>query len=431
VSVRAEAVSAERPSREAAAAEAAAAAAEATATAASDLDRRGLGLLGFAHLSVDLCQAATPALLPFFVERRGYSYAAAGALVFAATVGSSLIQPLFGHAADRLKLPWLMPAGVLLAGAGIGLAGVAPSYALTFAAIVLSGIGVAAFHPEGARHANYASGASKARGMSLFAVGGNAGFALGPALTTVCVLAFGLPGTLLLALIPGAAGVTLLVKRARLHGLRVRGAAAAEARPDAALQDRWGPFARLTALISLRSCVHFGLLAFVPVWFVTTLGTSEAAGNAALTAMLAAGAVGTVIGGRIADTVGRRTILLGALALAGPALVAFIQAPIGLAFPLIALTGMLVVGTFAITVVLGQEYLPNRLGMASGVTLGAAIGVGGAIAPLLGALADAQGIEAAMWTIAALPPAALAVGLTLPGQVPKTRSPASPSPGRI
>jgi FSR family fosmidomycin resistance protein-like MFS transporter len=177
--------------------------------------------------------------------------------------------------------------------------------------------------------------------------------------------------------------------------------------------------------------VHVGLLAFVPVWFVTTLGTSEAAGNGALTAMLAAGAVGTVIGGRIADTVARRTILLGALALAGPALVAFIQAPIGLAFPLIALTGMLVVGTFAITVVLGQEYLPNRLGMASGVTLGAAIGVGGAIAPLLGVLADAQGIEAAMWTIAALPPAALAVGLTLPGQVPKTRSPASPSPGRI
>ena len=259
-----------------------------------------------------------------------------------------------------------MPAGVLLAGAGIGLAGVAPSYALTFAAIVLSGIGVAAFHPEGARHANYASGASKARGMSLFAVGGNAGFALGPVLTTVCVLAVGLPGTLLLALLPLAAGVTLLVKRARLHGLRVRGAAAAEARPDAALQDRWGPFARLTAVISLRSCVHFGLLAFVPVWFVTTLGTSEAAGNGALTAMLAAGAVGTVIGGRIADTVGRRTILLGALALAGPALVAFIQAPIGLAFPLIALTGMLVVGTFAITVVLGQEYLPNRLGMASG-----------------------------------------------------------------
>ena len=405
---------------------------------AADLDRRGLALLGGAHLSVDLCQAAVPALLPFFVAQRGYSYAAAGALVFAATVGSSLIQPLFGHAADRLQLPWLMPAGVLAAGTGIALAGVASSYVLTFAAIALAGIGVAAFHPEGARYANYASGAGKARGMSLFALGGNAGFALGPALTTVCVLTLGLPGTLLLGLVPGVAGATLAAKRGRLHGLWARGAAAAAEDDEHVPEDRWAPFARLTGVISLRSCVHFGLLAFVPVWFVTRLNTSEAAGNAALTAMLASGAAGTLIGGRIADRVGRRTILLGCLALAGPLLAAFIAAPTAIALVLIALVGFTVVGTFAITVVIGQDYLPNRLGMASGVTLGAAIGVGGALAPLLGALADAHGIETAMWVIAALPVPALLLALTLPGerlrlprQVPKTRSPASPSPGRM
>jgi FSR family fosmidomycin resistance protein-like MFS transporter len=273
--------------------------------------------------------------------------------------------------------------------------------------------------------------------MGLFSLGGSAGFALGAALTTACVLAFGLPGTLLVGLVPIAAGTVLVVKTARLGGLRARGAAAAEARTEGAGPDRWGPFATLTAIISLRSCVHFGLLAFVPVWFVTTLGTSEAGGNAALTAMLAAGAVGTVIGGRIADRVGRRRIVLVCLALTAPLMAAFILAPLGLAFPLIVLLGLTIVGTFAITVVLGQEYLPNRLGMASGVTLGAAIGVGGALAPVLGALADAHGIEAAMWAIAATPLPALLLALTLPAdaraalQVPKTRSPASPSPGRM
>jgi FSR family fosmidomycin resistance protein-like MFS transporter len=398
------------------------------------LDRRGLALLGGAHMSVDLCQAAVPALLPFFVDQRGYSYAAAGALVFAATVGSSLIQPVFGHAADRLQLPWLMPAGVAAAGAGIGLAGLASSYVLTFAAIVLSGIGVAAFHPEGARHANYASGSAKARGMSLFAVGGNAGFALSPVLTTVCVLAFGLHGTLVLALLPLTAAAVLVIKRVRLGGLRARGAEAASQGARANGPDRWAPFARLTGVISLRSCVHFGLLSLVPAWFVTTLDTSEAVGNAGLTAMLAAGAVGTVIGGRLADRLGPRAILLACLAVVGPALALFLVAPTALAFALIALVGFTLVGTFALTVVLGQEYLPNRLGMASGVTLGAAIGVGGALAPALGALADAQGIETAMWVIAAIPLAALALALTLPAersQVPKTLSPASPSPGRI
>jgi FSR family fosmidomycin resistance protein-like MFS transporter len=331
-----------------------------------------------------------------------------------------------------------MPAGVFAAGAGIALSGLAPTYLLTFAAIVLSGIGVAAFHPEAARHANYASGAAKAQGMSLFALGGNAGFALGPVLTTAAVLAVGLSGTLLVALLPLTAGATLLVKRARLGAVRDRGKRAAEAAAEPHA-DRWGPFARLTGVISLRSCVHFGLLSFVPVWFVTTLDTSEAAGNAALTAMLAAGAAGTLIGGRLADRIGRRTILLACTALTAPLMAAFIAAPIVPAFLAIALVGFTVVGTFSITVVLGQEYLPNRLGMASGVTLGAAIGVGGALAPALGALADAQGIEATMWVIAAVPLAALALALTLPadgrlrvaGQVPKTRSPASPSPGRM
>jgi len=273
--------------------------------------------------------------------------------------------------------------------------------------------------------------------MSLFALGGNAGCALGPALTTASVLALGLKGALLIGVLPAMAGATLAAQRGRLRGLRARGAAAAESR-EGGPEDRWGPFARLTGVISLRSCVHFGLLAFVPVWFVTTLNTSEAAGNAALTAMLASGAVGTLIGGRIADRVGHRTILLGCLALAGPLLAAFIVAPTGVALVLIALVGFTVVGTFAITVVLGQDYLPTRLGMASGVTLGAAISVGGALAPLLGALADAHGIETAMWVIAALPMPALLLALTLPGerlrlprQVPKTRSPASPSPGRM
>ena len=88
-----------------------------------------------------------------------------------------------------------------------------PTYLLTFAAIVLSGIGVAAFHPEAARHANYASGAAKARGMSLFALGGNAGFALGPVLTTAACSPSGLRGTLLVALVPAMAGATLLAKR--------------------------------------------------------------------------------------------------------------------------------------------------------------------------------------------------------------------------
>src|SRR5215207_5338093 len=179
-----------------------------------------MGVLSSGHLFTDLNQGAVAALLPFLISERGLSLAAAGALVFAATVSSSLVQPLFGIFSDRTPIPALMPLGVLLAGVGMALVGVAPSYPLIFASVVVSGVGVAAFHPEAARFANYVSGARRARGMSFFSVGGNAGFALGPLVATPLVLVFGLPGTLFLALPAVLMGAVLLREMPRLLSFR-------------------------------------------------------------------------------------------------------------------------------------------------------------------------------------------------------------------
>src|SRR5437660_7621431 len=101
------------------------------------VDRRSMALLSAGHLFTDISQGSVPALLLFI---KHINYASAAALVLAATVASSVIQPLFGHLSDRRSLPWLMPLGPAIAGLGIALAGWAPSYGLTFAAIVLSGI---------------------------------------------------------------------------------------------------------------------------------------------------------------------------------------------------------------------------------------------------------------------------------------------------
>jgi FSR family fosmidomycin resistance protein-like MFS transporter len=128
------------------------------------VDRRAMGALSAGHLFTDLNQGAVAALLPFLISERGISLTAAGALVFAATVSSSVVQPLFGVFSDRRPIPALMPLGVLLAGVGMALVGVVPGYLQIFLCIVLSGIGVAAFHPESARFANYVSGSRRARG---------------------------------------------------------------------------------------------------------------------------------------------------------------------------------------------------------------------------------------------------------------------------
>jgi FSR family fosmidomycin resistance protein-like MFS transporter len=382
-----------------------------------DLDRRGLAALASGHAVADLCQGSVPALIPFLIHQRGYSYGAAGVLLLAVTVGSSIIQPAFGAVSDRLSLAWLMPVGVALAALGIAGAGVAPSFGLTAAAVGVGGLGVAAFHPEGARYANYASGSRRGTGMSLFSVGGNAGFALGPILITPAVLVFGLSGTLVVAILPAIVAVVLAFE---LPHLKARSAEAAHASTAAGRAsdrsgDDWGAFGKLTAVVSVRSGVYFGLQSFAPVWFIQKYGFSEARGNSALAGMLVAGALGTLVGGRLVDRIGRRKVLVGSIIAQIPLLLALMLAPGGLvATALLAAIGFVTVMSFSVSVVMGQEYLPSRLGIASGVTLGFAIGVGGVAAALLGALADHAGLATVMWTVALLPFAGLALALTLP-----------------
>jgi MFS transporter, FSR family, fosmidomycin resistance protein len=379
----------------------------------SELDRRGLAALATGHAAADLCQGAIPALIPFLIDRRGYTYAAAGALLLAVTIGSSIIQPVFGALSDRLSVPWLMPVGVALSAVGIAGSAAAPSFGLTATAAGVGGLGVAAFHPEGARYANYASGSRRGTGMSMFSVGGNTGFALGPILVTPAVLALGLGGAAVVAVLPAVVAVLLVFELPRQNARRAAGGHA-DAAAAAGVRDRWGPFARLGGAVALRSGVYFGLQSFVPVWFVHRFGDSEAAGNAALTVMLVAGAVGTLAGGRLVDRIGARVVLVGSIAAQVPLLVAFVLASGVLASVLLAAIGFVTIMSFSVTVVLGQEYLPNRLGIASGVMLGTAIGVGGLAAVILGTIADAAGLNAVMWTIAALPLPALALALSLP-----------------
>jgi FSR family fosmidomycin resistance protein-like MFS transporter len=376
------------------------------------LDRRGMSVLSLGHMMADMTQGAVPALLPFLIHDRGYSYAAASLLVLAATVSSSIVQPLFGHFADRKSGSWLMPAGLVLGTVGVGLVGVLDAYALTFAAIVVSGLGVAAFHPEASRYAAYVSGEKRASGMSLFALGGNIGFALGPALVTPAVLALGLAGSLVL-IVPGAV-VAVAVASQLGHLQAFRPSADARRTEIASAPANWSAFARLNGVIAARTFAFFGLLTFVPVYFVNELGQSEGAGNTALTVLLIGGATGTALGGPVADRIGRRAVLLTSLAVLPPLIMAFHAASPALATVIGFFVGMATIATFAVTVVMGHEYLPGRIGMASGITLGLSIGLGGLGAPLLGLVADHWGLNVTLDVITLLPLIGLALAFTLP-----------------
>ncbi|XVQ14609.1 MFS transporter [Spirillospora sp. CA-255316] len=379
-------------------------------------------LLSLGHACVDVYQGAVAALVPFFVTERAYTYAAASGVVLAASLLSSVVQPMFGALTDRWAMPWLLPVSTLAGGAGVALAGVGGSYALTLAVIAISGIGVAAYHPEAARVARTASRGSHTA-MGWFSLGGNLGFAAAPPLVAAVIATGGLRASPLLV-VPALAGAVLCV--AALRGI----AATAAAEPAAARAssaggpdgaggvggagssggaggvggaDDWPSFARLSGAIVCRSIVFVGLSAFISLYVRQRTGGGAASGTAALFVLYLGGAVGTVAGGPLATRHGRLPVVRWSYALTVLAVAGVVLVPGPLLYAFVALTSAGLYVPFSLHVTLGQDYLPRRVGIAGGVTLGLTVSIGGIASPFIGAVADATSLQTALAPLIALP----------------------------
>lgn len=385
----------------------------------SQIDKRGMAALSSGHMAVDFAGGVLPALLPFLAEEYDLSYTYVALLVLASALAGSIVQPLFGLWSDRRGAIWLLPAGVAIGGVGMALAAVSPSYWWVMLFVIVSGLGTAAYHPEGSKFAAYVSGDRRASGMSLFSIGGNLGYSLGVVVTTPIVVALGIKGGALVALPTVAVAIFLVAASRYLVGFEpaATGGGGGVRRVG---EDRLGPLALLLGIVTVRSVAWFGLLTFVPLWEVS-IGNSKGYGNTLLSLTLLAGAVGTLAAGPAADRFGRRPILLASNIVIAPAIGVFIVVggvPGAIA---LAVTGAMVVGTFGVTMVMSQEYMPRHIGLASGLSIGFSIGLGGVAAVTLGALADSIDLETALWVCAAAPLLGILLTLLLPPSRTRTR----------
>ncbi|MFJ4915267.1 MFS transporter [Streptomyces sp. NPDC088726] len=387
---------------------------------------RTILMLSVGHACVDIYQGAVASLVPFFVAERAYSYAAVSGVVLAASLLSSVAQPVFGLLTDRWAMPWLLPVSTILGGLGIALSCVSGSYALTLTFVAVSGVGVAAYHPESARVARLVSRGSHTA-MGWFSVGGNLGFAAAPLMVTAVAASGGLRLAPLFV-VPALVGSVLCLPVLRALERTARdgsGSAAAGAGAD----DR-ASFVKLSLAVVCRSIAFIGLSTFISLYVKQRLGGSTSAGTAALFVLYLGGAVGSVLGGSLANrwdrvVVARWSYLVSVATVAG---VVYVPGPAVYICVVLTSAGLYV--PFSLQVTLGQDYLPTRVGTASGITLGLTVSIGGLASPLIGGIADATSLRTALTPLILMPALSWLLFRTLPEPTAPKPTAAKPAAAR-
>jgi FSR family fosmidomycin resistance protein-like MFS transporter len=360
-------------------------------------------LLVLGHLITDTSQGALPALLPLLKETHALSYAEAGALIMAMNLTSSVIQPLFGYFTDRWNLRWLVPAGVAVSGLGFALIALAPGYVTILGAVVLCGLGVASFHPESYKAVLLSSAQRKVVGVSWFMVGGNFGMALGPILATAYCAWLGLKGVLLFA-IPGVITAGLILSYRRRLAKRAHGPELHQAELTLEpMRGRMKPLGILISAVVLRSWVSVGVITFVPFYFVNVLKGDPLQVGTLLTAFLAAGAIGTLLGAPLAERMGPKRFFVASVALAAPLMIWLMNVNGFWLYAAMAILGAVLLSSWSVIMVLGQQIMPDRSGMVSGLLVGFALGTGGIGAAVMGVVADYFGVTTVLHITTGLP----------------------------
>ncbi len=375
------------------------------------MNKKALAFLSAGHLVTDLNQGALPALLPFFKDALHLSYTTAGVILLFGNLTSSVIQPAFGYLSDRRPLGWLLPLAPLVACFGMSLSGIMPTYLLLVLCVVVMGIGVASYHPEGFKTAAFFTGDKKATGMSIFAVGGNLGIALGPLLGLGLVTTFGMAGILGM-IAPGlvVAGILYISLAWLTHPVQTAFAQTKGTKKPLTKKEVIS-LSFLVGIVIVRSWIQLGLLTYIPFYIIDYLKGDPLYAGKLVSTFLLTGVVGTIFGAPLADRWGHKNFVAISNLLMFPLLLLFYNTGGSIAFITLAVAGMVLISTFSVTIVMAQSVIPQNLGMASGLMVGFAVGTGGIGVTLLGTVADLWGVPMALKAIIILP--LIGLGLTL------------------
>lgn len=369
------------------------------------------------HMADDLCQGSLPAVLAFMYQNgRLENYKQVAFLILTTTFVNAIAQPLIGYISDKRPLPWLMWAGMFTAALGVMFLGFVENYYLMLLLVSLSGAGVATFHPSAGKLANTFAGQRVGKGMSIFSVGGNIGFAVGPIYFTAMYAMFGLHATLFLAL-PAAIMSVIFIRKNRFYHVHLK-RKMLKAKHRAAAEHTKENYVGTGILLLLafsRSACMFGLTTFLPLYFMHVLGQKDEFSAISLTLIGIGGALATFYGGPMADRIGFTQLVRWVSLFCIPFGVLFLMTDNAILCMLALVPfGIFYYAAMSPIVVIGQKMLPLHIGMATGMTIGLGISFGGLMAPVLGALGDDYGLYVSMQVIVALSVLSFLISLLVP-----------------
>ena len=379
----------------------------------SVLRNRPLLTLMSGHFTVDLYVGLLPVLYPLLTARFTLDLKTVGLVSLAYSGMASISQPFFGWIADRYGTRFIGLALIWTA-VMFSTIGFAPSFPVLLMLAAAAGIGSGCYHPLGALNAN-AVIPEKQRNvaMSVYVTGGTMGVALGPIIGAVIFSLFGVRGTVVM-FFPGIFSAIWLLFEMRKIAVR----RPAPVKPGTIVTHAPVPILPMLAIIGVmasRSWTVIGIEAFIPTWY-KSLGYGASFYGPLATTVVVASALGTIGSGTLADRYGRRAVIVGALILTMPVIILFAQftGPIG--FLTGAGVGFLAASTGPLMLVMAQQLMAGRAGMASGLILGLGFVTGAIGVPVTGALSDAFGIPAAMRFQAVIVLITIGVAFFLPSE---------------
>ena len=362
-------------------------------------------ILSLGHFTVDIYQGGLPAVLPFLKENLGLSYTMTGIILMVSNFTSSIMQPVFGFYSDRREKAALLPLGLLCAGVAFSAIFLAGSFSTILILVIVSGLGVASYHPEGYKTASFFTGEKSVTGMAIFSVGGNAGFAVGPVLAIYAIHYVGFTSFPVIVL-PALLCTAIILHYKKVIAVPRLEHSEKQKEASKTPLSAYGHLFMIIAIVVMRSWTQLGLLSYIPFYYINYLKGDPLFAGRLVFVFLICGAVGTLIGAPFADRWGHRFFVRVSMFLSTATLplffVPFVQHSY-LLFVVLGIQGMLIVSTFSVTIVMAQKLLPGKLGVASGLMTGFAIGTGGIGVTLLGIVADNFGVPAALESIMLLP----------------------------